>query len=181
MQTFLPSTNFTTSSLLLDKLRLGKQIIETAQILAALEHGEGAAWLNHPATQAWRFHIPALKMYGRAMIRAYEGKHSEPGKYDKQRQAFEGPTTVTMPPWLTSDLCNSHKGHLFRKDPEYYSSFSDCAGNLLLYPVIEADPVVRFGFVERPRNGKFRPVPASDAILYNSVKEAAQYTTWFYR
>src|ERR1700712_5264270 len=65
MQTFLPSADFTASSVVLDDRRLGKQRVETFQILRALTWPE-YAWKNHPAVRMWRGFIPALVAYGLA-------------------------------------------------------------------------------------------------------------------
>ena len=53
MQTFLPYPSFEESSVVLDSPRLGKQRVETLQILRAVllpSYG----WQRHPVTQMWR-------------------------------------------------------------------------------------------------------------------------------
>ena len=47
MQTFLPVTDFEESARLLDSPRLGKQRVETLQVLLALELPE-YGWHSHP-------------------------------------------------------------------------------------------------------------------------------------
>ena len=63
MQTFLPVADFAESARLLDSPRLGKQRVETLQILRALELPD-YGWANHPAVRMWRGRTPALVAYG---------------------------------------------------------------------------------------------------------------------
>ena len=70
MQTFLPFASFDESARVLDSPRLGKQRVETLQILRALivpTYG----WQRHPAVGMWRNHVPALTAYGLAMTKAW--------------------------------------------------------------------------------------------------------------
>ena len=63
MQTFLPDPDFAASAALLDTPRLGKQRVETLQILRALTLPE-YGWRNHPAVVMWRGRVDALVRYG---------------------------------------------------------------------------------------------------------------------
>ena len=63
MQTFLPYEDFAASIAVLDTPRLGKQRVETLQILRALTLPE-YGWRNHPAVRMWRGRIDALALYG---------------------------------------------------------------------------------------------------------------------
>src|SRR4051794_41705392 len=72
MQTFLPVADFTDSARLLDSPRLGKQRVETPQILRAIELPD-YGWANHPAVLMWRGRTPALVAYGLAMARVWRG------------------------------------------------------------------------------------------------------------
>ena len=63
MQTFLPYPDLRASCVVLDDRRLGKQRVETFQILRALTWPE-YAWKNHPAVRMWRGFVPALVEYG---------------------------------------------------------------------------------------------------------------------
>jgi len=53
----------------LDNKRLGKQRVETYQIISAitrrpkLDGTPYKGWLNHPCTVMWRDYVPALKLY----------------------------------------------------------------------------------------------------------------------
>ena len=64
MQTFVPYTTFAQSLNCLDYKRLGKQRVETKQLLNALA-GLTKGWVNHPAAKMWRGHEAALASYGR--------------------------------------------------------------------------------------------------------------------
>ncbi len=59
MQTFVPYPDFAANAVVLDTRRLGKQRVETFQILRALVW-PAYAWKNHPATRMWRGFVPAL-------------------------------------------------------------------------------------------------------------------------
>ena len=63
VQTFLPYPDFRRTAEALDSPRLGKQRVETLQILRALELPE-YGWGNHPAVRMWRGYTPALVCYG---------------------------------------------------------------------------------------------------------------------
>src|SRR4051794_41520633 len=70
MQTFVPVADFEDSARLLDSPRLGKQRVETLQILRALELPD-YGWASHPAVTMWRGRTPALVAYGLAMVRVW--------------------------------------------------------------------------------------------------------------
>ncbi len=50
MQTFLPYESFDESTMVLDKKRCWKQVVEAAQIIDVLE-GRRTGWANHPAVK----------------------------------------------------------------------------------------------------------------------------------
>src|SRR6059036_3739819 len=70
MQTFLPVADFEESARLLDSPRLGKQRVETLQVLRALELPD-YGWANHPVVTMWRGRTAALVAYGLAMVRVW--------------------------------------------------------------------------------------------------------------
>src|SRR3954465_15699847 len=70
MQTFLPVADFEDSARLLDSPRLGKQRVETLQVLRALELPD-YGWVSHPVVRMWRGRTPALVAYGLAMVRVW--------------------------------------------------------------------------------------------------------------
>jgi len=63
IQTFLPLEDFAASARVLDSKRLGKQRLETLQILKALAD-PSYGWQNHPAVLMWRGHERQLILYG---------------------------------------------------------------------------------------------------------------------
>lgn len=63
MQTFLPCPGFTDSARVLDVKRLGKQRVETKQVLRALTV-RGYGWRHHPAAAMWAGYEEALVRYG---------------------------------------------------------------------------------------------------------------------
>src|SRR3954469_24915446 len=73
MQTFLPVADFADSARLLDSPRLGKQRVETLQVLRALELPD-YGWASHPVVRMWRGRTPALVAYGLAMVRVWRDR-----------------------------------------------------------------------------------------------------------
>jgi hypothetical protein len=63
VQTFLPYPDFEASARALDQKRLGKQRVETIQVVRALTVA-GYGWANHPATLMWKGYEEALGRYG---------------------------------------------------------------------------------------------------------------------
>lgn len=63
MQTFLPYADFTATADVLDPRRLGKQRVETIQVLRALTV-PGYGWRHHPAARMWTGYEEALVRYG---------------------------------------------------------------------------------------------------------------------
>ena len=63
MQTFLPYSDFRRTASVLDLRRLGKQRVETLQILRALTFDD-YGWRSHPAVTMWVGYTPALVTYG---------------------------------------------------------------------------------------------------------------------
>ena len=82
MQTFLPFPDFQQSAAVLDRERLGKQRVEALQTLRALvipEYG----WQSHPAIRMWMGYVPALTMYGLAMVDEWTARGGEDTTRDK--------------------------------------------------------------------------------------------------
>lgn len=117
MQTFLPYPDFVASAKVLDYRRLGKQRVETYQILRALT-GESAGWRNHPATKMWRGYEEALSVYGRAMCQEWIDR----GYADTMIERFKHYDEYDLPPWMGNEAFHrSHQSNLIRKDPAFYS------------------------------------------------------------
>ena len=125
VQTFLPYPDFAASAAVLDSRRLGKQRVETLQILRALTR-ETYGWKHHPAVKMWRGFEPALVAYGLAICHEW----TERGGADTcaVQIAEEGPPpdAQNVPTWVgDEDFHRSHRSALLRKDPEFYSQYFD--------------------------------------------------------
>lgn len=132
MQTFLPYPDFERSARALDAKRLGKQRVETIQVVRALTR-PGYGWANHPATLMWKGFEEALGRYGFVCCEVW----CELGFGDTCAATIladlqsSGIATVrsqeelaaagALPPWLgDADLHRSHQSSLVRKDPSHY-------------------------------------------------------------
>ncbi|WP_160050234.1 MULTISPECIES: MSMEG_6728 family protein [unclassified Nocardiopsis] len=139
MQTFLPYPAFSACARTLDDRRLGKQRVETLQILRALVWPR-YGWKNHPAVAMWRGFVPALAGYGVAVCREWRRR----GYADSvlaSLTAFTGGRVPEeawlwerdmLPPWLgAEDLHASHRSSLVDKDGAHYRPlFPDVPGGL---------------------------------------------------
>ncbi|WBB66117.1 MSMEG_6728 family protein [Micromonospora sp. WMMD812] len=133
MQTFLPYPDFLASARTLDQKRLGKQRVETIQVLRGLTWPT-YGWRNHPAVKMWAGYEEALTRYGLDMCAVW----CEPGRADTcagtmtldlatacgvetVRTQEELAVAGELPPWLgREDLHRSHRSSLVRKDPTHY-------------------------------------------------------------
>ena len=129
MQTFLPVADFEESARLLDSPRLGKQRVETLQVLRALELPD-YGWATHPVVRMWRGRTPALVAYGLATVRVWR----ERGFADSTRtqiaefapgvaDAGQGELAAAglLPSWLGDEALHlSHRSNLLAKDPVFY-------------------------------------------------------------
>lgn len=134
MQTFLPVPDFETSARLLDQARLGKQRVETLQVLRALEL-EDYGWVSHPVTRMWRGRTPALVAYGLATVRVWTatGRADTTGPQIAEfAPEVEGMSqrdlavAGLLPGWLGEEaLHRSHRSNLLAKDPDFYRPLFD--------------------------------------------------------
>jgi Pyrimidine dimer DNA glycosylase len=132
VQTFLPYADFEASARVLDAKRLGKQRVETIQVVRALTT-PGYGWASHPAVLMWKGFEEALGRYGFTCcevwtelgfgdtcaatigvdLRAY-------GVLEVRTQA-ELAEAGALPPWLgDEEVHRSHRSALVRKDPALY-------------------------------------------------------------
>jgi hypothetical protein len=114
----------------LDDKRLGKQRVETIQILNALIKPGINGWRNHPAVKMWRGHELALCNYGIWVCFAWVQRGFKDSCYGKIQQIAydyikEHPNVYAHePPWLgNEELHASHRANLLRKDPDWYGQF----------------------------------------------------------
>ncbi|MBB5933337.1 MSMEG_6728 family protein [Streptomyces zagrosensis] len=154
MQTFLPYPRFSAAAAVLDARRLGKQRVETIQVLRGLTV-PGYGWRHHPAVRMWTGYEEALVRYGLEMCRVWcdsgradtcagtlvadlatSGWHGEVRSQDELAQADE------LPPWL-GDLAfhESHQSALVRKDPDHYGPHFPGVPDDLPYVWPESDRV----------------------------------------
>lgn len=141
MQTFLPYPNFHVTAEVLDYRRLGKQRVETWQILNALR-GESKGWVNHPATRMWRGYESALVEYGIVMCNEWIRRGYNDTMRERFLPLFKHTGTFDYPWWLgMPELHLSHQSNLVRKDAVYYRPhFPTVASDLeYVWPVEESN------------------------------------------
>ena len=133
VQTFLPDPDFATAARLLDARRLGKQRVETLQVLRALTR-DSYGWKSHPAVLMWAGYEEALVAYGLAVCREWTGRGfndtvastiaaevREAVGLESVRTQRQLARAKALPPWLADEeFHRSHRSSLVRKDPEYY-------------------------------------------------------------
>jgi hypothetical protein len=109
MQTFVPYADFQKSAKVLDYRRLGKQRVETLQLVRCnLEVSLG--WKNHPAAKMWANNINGLIAYGVAMCDAWLDLGYKDTCRDKLLSYGEA-------------VHSSHRSNLLRKDLAFYSQW----------------------------------------------------------
>ncbi len=159
MQTFLPYEDFVRAATVLDGPRLGKQRVETLQVLRALELPE-YGWANHPAVRMWRGRTPALVVYGLAVVEAWKARgHADSTDVLIAEFAPEvaGCTQGDLagrdllPGWLGDGRLHlSHRSALVRKDPDFYRPLFGDVPDDLPYHWPDPDPgAPQAGPVER--------------------------------
>lgn len=122
MQTFLPYPDFAESARCLDRQRLGKQRVETIQLLKALLV-PGSGWANHPAAKMWRGYEQALCEYGFAICGVWQSRGYKDTCADKIL-AYVDDKVPRLPPWLGDPKFHaSHRAALLFKLPDHYSKF----------------------------------------------------------
>lgn len=123
MQTFLPYSDFEKSVSVLDYRRLGKQRVESFQILnVLLGRTETKGWVNHPATKMWRGYEEALKLYQNITITEWVRRGYN------NNMAFEhvDASKLVFPFWLGDERVHrSHRSNLLRKLYDHYSQYFD--------------------------------------------------------
>lgn len=126
MQTFLPFSNFKKSAEVLDMKRLGKQRVETYQLMKALlipEYG----WKNHPAAKMWKGYELALLRYQEAICKEWSSHGYRDTCLEKTTDLYFSTgrhESLAMPPWLGKpEIHASHRSNLLKKKPDWYAQF----------------------------------------------------------
>lgn len=121
MQVFIVGTPQETA-IFLDERRLNKQIIETQQILDALNGKK--AWSNHPCVLQYRGHQEWLMSYKECLVARRNGKswESPDGGFYDMRDASRFCEAV-KPPFHTQEYFDQMKRRLYTKNPEHYKQW----------------------------------------------------------
>ena len=129
MQTFLPYSDFVACAEVLDSPRLGKQRVETLQILRALELPD-YGWQNHPAVRMWHGRTEALVRYGLDCAQVWMARGHADSTFEqmaefapwvRDRTQADLAQAGMLPSWLGDErLHASHRSRLIAKDPEFY-------------------------------------------------------------
>ena len=131
MQTFLPYEDFAESAACLDRQRLGKQRVETLQILRTLL-GDSSGWDHHPAVLMWDGHTDYLVEYGLEVCEVWMARGYEDNILLQILRYHGHPSTEPL--WLgNSEFHRSHQSNLLRKNPDHYSQFGWDVPNDLPY------------------------------------------------
>ena len=121
MQVFIIGSPLETA-MALDPLRLNKQILETQQILDALNGKK--AWSRHPAVLQYRGYVRWLQYYQLCLI-----AHSVNDLDGVEK--FDALALQITPPFHTEEYFDQMKRRLYTKNPEHYKQWehlgrSDC-------------------------------------------------------
>jgi hypothetical protein len=154
MQSFLPYADFRASAKVLDPRRLGKQRVETIQLLRGLTVAN-YGWRHHPAVKMWAGYEEALVRYGVEICAAWTAT----GRADtceltlrndlrsgcaihRIRTQRELADARELPPWLgDEDFHRSHRSALLQKDPSYYGRWFDEPTDLpYIWPASDRTP-----------------------------------------
>lgn len=130
MQTFLPYPDFKKTAQCLDYKRLGKQRVESFQILLLIdrikrndiykENGKKIGWINHPAVLQWIGYERALKEYLNICIFEWINRG-----YNNTIEIYNLKGKIKYPKWLGNEEFHaSHRSNLLRKDHEFYSRYN---------------------------------------------------------
>lgn len=123
MQTFVPSEVFSECARVLDMRRLGKQRVETLQILNAMVSGGGKGWVNHPATKMWGSNIHGLIAYGVSICDEWIKRGYKDTCRDKILNIAQADYEDLPVWWGDERVHSSHRANLLRKMPEHYSQY----------------------------------------------------------
>lgn len=146
----MPYESYYKSVSVLDNKRLGKQRVETYQILLQLcglnkylEPREGG-W-SHPAMAMWAGHEIALFDYQKATCNEWTSRGFKDTCLIKSQRTLEfcrsNDWTVEKPSWIGDiDVHLSHQSNLVRKDKKFYGSIFNIEDDLeYIWPKTDFD------------------------------------------
>jgi hypothetical protein len=168
VQTFLPYPDFRASAEVLDNKRLGKQRVETLQVMKALTV-PGYGWQHHPVAAMWRGFRPALMAYQAATCEVWAQRGFADtclvktlailNEFPDDAEAYRS-GVFPMPPWFgREDLHLSHRSRLLAKAPDFYR------------PLFPDDPEAR-EYV-----WPVRPTARDDAALHCRISPSSRLAT----
>nr|WP_156612124.1 MSMEG_6728 family protein [Auraticoccus cholistanensis] len=131
----MPYADFAASARVLDQRRLGKQRVETLQVMRALTVA-GYGWRHHPVAKMWRGHRGSLMDYQVAVCaewvsRGFGDTCLESTLAELALPSLVDPETDELaqwrrgehrPPWWLGQeaVHRSHRSKLLQKDPAHY-------------------------------------------------------------
>jgi hypothetical protein len=142
MQTFLPFKNFSKSANCLDRMRLGKQRVETLQIMKSITTDNVNGWRNHPAVLMWKEYPWALLQYQISICNEWTGRGYKDTCLDKSINLYKLYMSVyeidtskeQYPNWIGNENFHiSHQSNLLRKNKNHYIKFFDVDPTLPYY------------------------------------------------
>lgn len=139
MQTFLPYSSFKESAKCLDYRRLGKQRVESYQLLQVLlGETKSNAWRNHPAVRMWRGYELALAYYGYIICTEWINRNYRDSLKSKFRDYIIKLKSLghvlKLPEWNNDENFHaSHRSNLLRKKFDYYIKYNWKENNNLPY------------------------------------------------
>jgi hypothetical protein len=136
---FLISPIFSETAKILDNKRLGKQRVETFQIINILDRKnkntkKRVGFVNHPAVKAWEGHSDALKQYCNAMLEEWESRG-----FNNNMKYYPDKPTIDYPKWIYCEKIHmSHKARLVQKDRHHYAP---------LFPEVLDTEYMKLGYI----------------------------------
>ena len=135
--TFLPYSDFKKSAEVLDYRRLGKQRVESLQILNVLTK-KNTGYSNHPAVKMWDGYIESLKLYTNIIIQEWIDRG-----YVNNMSFYDVDINKLIHPWWlgNNNFHRAMRSRLIEKYPIFYETkfpedknFND---GIFLWPVNE--------------------------------------------
>lgn len=129
MQTFLThGDDFQATAQTLDNKRLGKQRVESLQILQCLDQGSSGGWRHHPAVKMWRGYENCLAIYSLMICDEWIDRGYADTCRDQIYSFYDRSVVTYTPPWLhTTALLVTHRGRLHIKNPQAYPQWASYA------------------------------------------------------